>query len=106
MAYLLTLDDWDDPSATIDRIDNDKGYEPGNLRFVSHRKQQSNKRQTVWVEFAGKRMSATEFHKEFCPLYARSHTVNKKIREGLSPEEVIRGQTKCKGAYGPRVRHT
>lgn len=104
LEHLYSLPGWDDPQATCDRIDNDRGYEPGNIRFVSHRKQQSNKRQTVWIEYAGKRMSGVEFWKEFCPRYRTPGTVLRKIREGKSPEQVIRDQELCKGAYRKGVR--
>lgn len=89
LAYLLTLPGWDDPKATLDRIDNDRGYEPGNLRFVSHRKQQNNKRQTVWVEYGGKRMSATEFHREHAPNFAYAATIINALRRGETPEQIV-----------------
>ena len=44
LAYLLTLDGWDTPELELDRIDNDRGYEPGNLRFVSRARNAANKR--------------------------------------------------------------
>jgi hypothetical protein len=44
LRHLITLPGWDDPSLTLDREDNDKGYEPGNLRFVTWRKNQNNRR--------------------------------------------------------------
>ena len=42
--YLLTLPGHDDFSLVIDRIDNDKHYEPGNLRFVTRSVSQRNQR--------------------------------------------------------------
>ena len=42
--YLLTLPGHDNFSLVLDRIDNDKNYEPGNLRFVTHRESSSNRR--------------------------------------------------------------
>jgi len=46
LLYLLTLAGWDNTELTLDRVDNDKGYEPGNLRFVSRSVQQHNRRIT------------------------------------------------------------
>lgn len=47
LGYLVTLENWDKPGVELDRIDNDKGYEPGNLRFVGRGENASNRR-TVW----------------------------------------------------------
>jgi hypothetical protein len=44
VAYLMTLDGWDNDGLVIDRIDNDGHYEPGNLRFVTRSVSQRNKR--------------------------------------------------------------
>lgn len=44
LAYLVTLDGWDEPRLELDRIDVDKGYEPGNLRFVTKQANTNNRR--------------------------------------------------------------
>lgn len=44
LAYLLTLDGWDNPDLDLDRIDVNKGYEPGNLRFITRSENAFNKR--------------------------------------------------------------
>ncbi|MBE3140127.1 MAG: hypothetical protein IMZ53_06050 [Thermoplasmata archaeon] len=44
LEYLATLPGWDIAELEIDRIDNDKGYEPGNLRFVTRLENLRNSR--------------------------------------------------------------
>lgn len=46
------------PSAglTLDRIDGDGDYEPGNVRWSTHREQARNKRTGHFIEFGGRRM--------------------------------------------------
>jgi hypothetical protein len=44
LRYLVGLDGWDVPELQLDRIDNSRGYEPGNLRFVTRSQNMSNKR--------------------------------------------------------------
>jgi hypothetical protein len=44
LAYLVTLDGWDKPELSLDRINNNKGYEPGNLRFADRKTQTANRR--------------------------------------------------------------
>ena len=46
LRYLLTLEGWDRPYLQLDRIDNNKGYEPDNLRFISPQKNVRNRRKT------------------------------------------------------------
>lgn len=44
VEYLMTLDGWNDDSLRLDRIDNNRGYEPGNLRFTTISESMRNRR--------------------------------------------------------------
>lgn len=44
LEYVQTLDGWDDPTLEMDRVDTDKGYAPGNIRFVTRQANSRNKR--------------------------------------------------------------
>lgn len=44
LAHLMTLPGHDDPTLTIDRINNDGDYSPGNLRFATRLQQRHNQR--------------------------------------------------------------
>lgn len=46
------------PSAshTLDRVDPRKSYSPGNCRWATRKEQASNRRDTVWLEYDGRRM--------------------------------------------------
>lgn len=99
LAYLMSLPGWDDPKAEIDRIDNERGYEPGNLRFVNRRIQMRNTRLTNRVVYQGVDYSASDFRERFCPRYRFDHTVARKLESGCTPEDVIAQQERCRGAY-------
>jgi hypothetical protein len=44
LAHLVTLQGWDQPELELDRVDNDKGYSPGNLKFSTKSENASNRR--------------------------------------------------------------
>lgn len=44
LAYLVTLEGWDRPELELDRENVDRGYEPGNLRFITKRENRANRR--------------------------------------------------------------
>lgn len=62
VAYVLRLG-WN-PELTIDRIDNNRGYEPGNIRLVSYAIQNRNKRSNLRVTLDGEEMVVTDAAKK------------------------------------------
>ena len=44
LQYVVGLKGWDEPRLELDRIDVNKGYQPGNLRFISKKENNLNKR--------------------------------------------------------------
>ena len=52
------------PGATLDRIDNEKGYEPNNCRWATRAQQNRNTRGNRWLTFDGRRMVLSDWAKE------------------------------------------
>lgn len=96
--YCRTLDGFNAPNVSIDRIDNNAGYERGNLRFTTQRIQNRNKSSNRWVNFRGNRLVVVDFWKEFCPHLSDPSAVRKALLRGLTPTQVI--------AIKPRTRRT
>lgn len=49
---------------SIDRIDNDCGYEPGNVRWASRGEQSRNRRSVRLIEYEGRSMSIADWARE------------------------------------------
>ncbi len=52
------------PTHTIERIDNERGYEPGNVRWATRAEQNSNTRANRFLEFNGKRQTLSQWSRE------------------------------------------
>lgn len=56
------------PGLTLDRINNDGGYEPGNCRWTTRTEQNVNRRRTCHWTLDGKRMTVAEMAKQLAML--------------------------------------
>lgn len=80
---------------TLDRIDNDKGYYPGNCRWADEETQNNNKQQSRKLEYRGKIKSVEQWAKEY--NINRSTLVNR-LNKGMSIKEAL--ETPIKGGNG------
>lgn len=60
-AFLADVGERPSLRHSLDRIDNDKGYEPGNCRWATRREQNTNKRDTIRLTHGGRTLSLLEW---------------------------------------------
>lgn len=79
---------------TIDRIDNSKGYLPENCRIISHRENQYNKRNTIFLEYNNEKYNIMELSK-LTGLNVR--TIYCRLYRGWNIDDIINKKSKIKG---------
>jgi hypothetical protein len=60
MAFLSAVGYRPSPSVSLDRIDNDKGYEPGNVRWTTALEQGNNSRRNTILIVDGEKMTLAQ----------------------------------------------
>lgn len=76
---------------SIERIDNNCGYSPGNCRWATTKEQAINKRSTRWVEYDGKRMPISLWSKE---VGIPQSTIHQRLKRMSVKEALTKPTTK------------
>lgn len=74
------------PKHTIDRIDNSKGYEPGNCRWATQAEQNRNYSQNRVIEFNGRKQCITAWAEE---IGIHRHRIYQRLNRGWSIEKTL-----------------
>jgi hypothetical protein len=93
-AFLDHIGPKPDASLTLDRIDNDRGYERGNVRWANWSTQSSNrryakrspKRNAVTLTYEGETLRIPEWAEK---TGLAAWTINDRLRRGLPIERVL-----------------
>jgi hypothetical protein len=78
------------PKHTLDRIDNDLGYFPGNVRWATHTQQNNNKRTTPMVKYRGRTMSLMDAYRESGTTLSYSGVKYRYYGKEMSLEQALR----------------
>lgn len=86
---------------TLERIDNTKGYEPGNVKWASNHEQQRNKSSNVRVEWDGVMWVLSDLCKH---LGVYSTHLYRNMKRGLSLGEAIQHLVNLKEKRNAKVQ--
>lgn len=89
------------PEHEIDRIDNDRGYEPGNLRWVTRRVNDRNRSSNRHLTHQGETLTVAEWCER---LGLPRDTVGKRLASGWSDEEALSTPVRAKVPNGAGAR--
>lgn len=76
------------PAHTLERLDNDRGYEPGNVCWATRLEQANNLRKNVRVTFQGKTLTLAQWARETgIPATTLRHRI---VVKGMPPDQAMR----------------
>jgi hypothetical protein len=85
-AFLADVGNPPSQAHTLDRRDNDRGYEPDNCRWATRQEQQRNRRGLTWLTVTGERVLATDLAER---LGLTVQAVMARIARGMTGDEIV-----------------
>ncbi|MBQ9487132.1 MAG: Rha family transcriptional regulator, partial [Selenomonadaceae bacterium] len=85
--YISKLEHCGEEGYTIDRIDVNGNYEPGNVRFAIKRTQSRNKRNNIYADYFGKRTLVVDIAELTGIKY---NTLVQRLKKGLNDADLIK----------------
>lgn len=82
-----------DPNYTIERIDRNGNYEPGNCKWATNQEQQRNKSTNIYIEVNGQQIFLKDYAKIIGIPYP---TLTHRYRKGLRGSELLAPINKSK----------
>ena len=98
-AFITHVGPRPSPEHEIDRIENDKGYEPGNVRWTTRPRNDRNRRSNHILEFQGQRRVLADWCAE---LELPTDTVLKRLNAGWTVERTLTTPVRKKLRTRPR----
>ena len=90
LKYLLaTIGRRPGPEYSIDRINNDKGYEPGNIRWATYKEQMRNRTNNRRITYHDETMTYAEFIERYRPPFLSASALRGRLSNGWEPELAI-----------------
>lgn len=86
LAFLEHIGPRPSPWHSVERIDNTKGYIPGNVRWATAGEQANNTRRNVWLEHDGRRLTVAQWARA---LGMSQYTIHDRLKSGWSPERAL-----------------
>lgn len=97
LAFLKDMGRKPSPDHELDRKDNDKGYGPGNCRWVTRSVNDRNRRNNCYVSFRGERRLLIELCEQFG---VRKDTVRFRMKSGMTLEQALTTPVRPKAPNG------
>lgn len=86
LDHVSQLPHYDEPGYSLDRIDNDGNYEPGNVRWANAVTQANNRSNNVQITYNGETHTMAEWARKLGMSY---HKLQWRIYNGWSIEEAL-----------------